>query len=262
MNKITSTFENIYDYPHYYDLVFGSDWKAEYDFLVACFERHAKRPVRRVFEPACGTGRLLGRMGKAGYEVGGNDLNPKAIDYCNRRLRRWGVEGTVEVGDMANFRLKRKVDASFNTINSFRHLSSQAAAESHLACVAASLAKGGIYVLGLHLTPTKGKPLGEESWAARRGHLTVISRLWTVEVNLRRRQERVGMTFDIYKPSGHRRLEDETIFRTYKAAQMMQLLHSVSDLELAAIYDFSYCIDEPIEIGPATEDVVFVLRKT
>ena len=65
---------NIYDYPKYYDLLFGADWKAEYDFLGACFEKHAKRPVRRLFEPACGTG-AVGRFAKAGYEVSGNDLN-------------------------------------------------------------------------------------------------------------------------------------------------------------------------------------------
>ncbi len=64
-----------------------------------------------------------------------------------------------------------------------------------------------------------------------------------------------------YKPSGHRRLEDETIFRTYTAAQIKRLLRSVSGLELVAVYDFAYQIDEPIEIGPETEDAVFVLRK-
>jgi hypothetical protein len=29
---------NLYDYPRYYDLVFGSDWKAEFDFLTAAFD--------------------------------------------------------------------------------------------------------------------------------------------------------------------------------------------------------------------------------
>ena len=30
---------NLYDFPKYYDLVYGSDWKAEVDFLEACFDR-------------------------------------------------------------------------------------------------------------------------------------------------------------------------------------------------------------------------------
>ena len=54
---------NLYDYPKYYDLVFGSDWKAEFDFLTGVFAEHAdlgrRRGVRRLLEPACGPGRLL-----------------------------------------------------------------------------------------------------------------------------------------------------------------------------------------------------------
>ncbi len=80
--------QDIYDYPQYYDLVYGSDWKAEFDFLLNCFERYATPHVRRVFEPACGTGRLLIKLAPAGYEVSGNDLNAKSIRYCNRRLER------------------------------------------------------------------------------------------------------------------------------------------------------------------------------
>ena len=41
-----------YDYPRYYDLVYGSDWKAERDFLVAMFQKHMGHPVKTVFEPA------------------------------------------------------------------------------------------------------------------------------------------------------------------------------------------------------------------
>lgn len=86
-NDVTAS---VYDYPKYYDLLFGSDWKAEYDFLLQCFEKHGTKQVRRVFEPACGTGRLLIKLAQAGYEVAGNDLNPKAIEFCNARLARNG----------------------------------------------------------------------------------------------------------------------------------------------------------------------------
>jgi len=159
---------SIYDYPAYYDLVFGSDWKAEFDFFQACFRKHAARSVRRLFEPACGTGRLLIRFAKAGYDVCGLDLNPKAVDYCNRRFVRNGFEPPVFVGDMTDFRLPRRVDAAFNPINSFRELQTEGQAERHLQCMARCLAKGGLYLLGMHLTPTAGPRCEEESWSARR----------------------------------------------------------------------------------------------
>lgn len=36
---------SIYDYPKYYDLLFGSDVAAEFRFLKDCFAKHAKCEV-------------------------------------------------------------------------------------------------------------------------------------------------------------------------------------------------------------------------
>jgi SAM-dependent methyltransferase len=252
---------NLYDYPKYYDLVFGSDWKAEFEFLRACFARYADRPVRRVFEPACGTGRLMYRLAEDGYHTAGNDLNRAAVRFCNARLERRGHPPAAEVGDMSDFQVEAPFDAAHCLINSFRHLPTEAAAQAHLQCVARALEPGGLYLLGLHLIPSAGEPIGEESWVARRGNLTVLSRLWSQGVDLRARQERVGMSFDVYTPTRTFRLEGESNFRTYTADQMESLLARIKTLELVATHDFSYDIQHPIRIVPSTEDVVYVLRK-
>lgn len=252
---------NLYDYPKYYDLVYGSDWRAEFDFLRACFEKHAAIPVRRVFEPACGTGRLLVKLAGAGYDVSGLDLNPQAVEYCNRRLERNGFAPTAVVGDMADFRWKRRVDATFNMINSFRHLATEEQAQNHLRCVARALRTGGLYVLGLHLTPTTVEPMQEESWSARRGNLAVLSKLWVVRCDRRRRRESVETSFDVYTPTRQFRIVDRIDFRTYSSRQLAALLEKVGEFEITAVYDFGYDIHHPIEIGPESEDVVYVLRK-
>ncbi len=252
---------NLYDYPRYYELIFGSDWKAEFDFLLACFEWFSPRPVQRVFEPACGTGRLLYRLAQRGYEVAGNDLNPKAVAYCNRRFERHGLLPAATVGDMCDFRVKRKYDAAFNLINSFRHLPSEDHARRHLQCVANCLRNGGIYLLGLHLTP-KGRPLcTEESWSARRGHLAVTSHMQSLGLDRRARKERVKMTFDVYTPTRHIQLADEMDFRIYTAEQFQQLLRDVGRFEVLETYDFTYDIDSPQPVNDKTEDVVFILQK-
>jgi len=253
--------ESLYDYPVYYDVVFGSDWRAEYKFLEQVFAKHGRRNTRSLFEPACGTGRLLVPFAKAGYRVAGNDLNERAVAYCNARLERRGLKPTAVVGDMADFELKKPVDAAFNTINSFRHLASEAQAESHLRCIAAALKPGGIYVLGLHLTPTRGEPINEESWSARRGHLAVNSRMWTVERDTRKRMERVIMQFDIYTPRRQFRLSEDICFRMYTAPQFRKLLERAAVFEVAETYDFAYDLDAPVPVDAETEDVVWVLRK-
>ncbi len=252
---------DIYDYPKYYDVLFGSDWKAEFDFLEDCFEKHTPRVVRRLFEPACGTGRLLIKFAQAGYEVAGNDLNPKAVDYCNKRLKRYGFPETTTIDDMSDFRLRRKADAAFNTINSFRHLPSETAAENHFKCMADALAKGGIYVLGLHLTP-KGPPTTEEEcWTAQRGHLSLASRLWSIKVDKKNRREKVGMTIDIYTPTRQFRLADELFFRTYTAKQFQDLIDRTGVFDVQATYDFAYNMKHQIKVTHKTEDVVYVLRR-
>lgn len=255
------TSQNIYDYPRYYDLVFGSDWKAEFDFLTACFEEYVKGGAQRLFEPACGTGRLVYRLAKAGYDVGGLDLNPRAIAFCNERLRKHGLPETTFVADMTDFQLKRKVDAAFNTINSFRHLLTEKQATNHLKCIAAALRKGGIYVLGFHLTPSVGDTTDEESWSARRGQLCVNTHMQTTSRDLVAREERCAMTFDVYTPTGHQRLEDEIVFRIYTRKHVEQLLRRVPELELIAVHDFAYDLDYETEIDDRTEDIVLILRK-
>jgi SAM-dependent methyltransferase len=252
---------NLYDYPRYYDLVFGSDWKAEFDFLRRVFDKFGGGRVRRVFEPACGTGRLLFRLALAGYQASGLDLNPRAVEYCNQRLTKHRKPAAVFVGDMADFELPKPVDAAFNMINSFRHLLTEEQARDHLRCIAAALRPGGIYALGLHLTPTEGTPLEEERWSARRGHLGINTYLKTFDLDLRKRTERCQMRMDVYTPRQNFQIVDELVFRTYTRKQLSRLLSSVPELELAAVFDFTYRISEPIEIGDDTQDVVLVLRK-
>lgn len=252
---------NIYDYPRYYDLVFGSDWKAEFDFLTSCFERYATGQVQRLFEPACGTGRLLYRFAKEGYDVSGLDLNPHAVEFCNARLARHGFPPSAFVADMSDFQLRRKADAAFNTINSFRHLLTEQAATNHLRCVAAALRKGGIYILGFHLTPLVGPATDDEAWSARRGQLCVNTRMWVTGRDLRKREERCAMTFDVYTPSGHQRLEDEIVFRMYTRKHLEQLLKRVPELRLDAVHDFAYELDRETVINDETEDIVLILRK-
>ncbi|MEM9353550.1 MAG: class I SAM-dependent methyltransferase [Planctomycetota bacterium] len=242
--------------------MYGSDWKAELDFLQDCFDKYADGQVGTVFEPACGTGRLLFRLAGLGFDVGGLDLNPAMVDYCNARLEKHGRPGRVTLGDMTDFRVQRPYEAAFNLINSFRHLTTEKAAIDHLRCVARALHPGGLYVLGLHLTPLDIEPLQEESWPARRGNLAVLSRLWIVSADYQRRYEEVGMSYDVYTPTKQFRIEGRSRFRTYTAAQFEKTLKSAGVFEVVATHDFGYDAGEDIEIQGETEDIVYVLRAT
>jgi len=253
--------ESIYDHPKYYDLVFGADCAAERKFILGCAERYLNRPAKRFFEPACGTGRLLFALARAGHDVQGLDLNAKAIDFCNARFARHEMPYRACVADMSDFRLKRKADIAFNTINSFRHLDSEAAARAHLDAMAAAVRPGGLYLLGVHLTPTDVAPSEGESWSARRGHLTVNTHMWTRSRDSKNRVERFGIRFDIHRPSGSFRIEDELVLRSYSAKQMKRLLNFNGCWQQVATFDFGYDLDEPLAVDATSEDVVYVLKR-
>ncbi|MCA9059811.1 MAG: class I SAM-dependent methyltransferase [Planctomycetaceae bacterium] len=252
---------SIYDFPRYYDLLFGSDWKAEFTFMEACFAKHAGRKVKRIFEPACGTGRLLIKLADAGYEVAGNDLNPKAVKYCNQRLRRKGFAESTFVGDMADFTVRKKFDAAFNMINTFRHLPTEALAEAHLRCMANCLNKGGLYLLGLHLEPTACARMEDEAWTARRGNLVVNSYMWSKGIDRKTRLEHLGLQVDVYTPTETIRIMDHMEYRTYRKAQFQSLLDKIPQLRLEETYDFAYDINKPHKVTTSSQDVVYVLKK-
>ncbi len=253
--------ESIYDHPKYYDLVFGADCAAEVKFITGCGTKHCTGKTKRMFEPACGTGRLLYALSKRGFDVAGLDLNPNAVEFCNARFRKHGLDEPAFVADMADFRVKRPYDIAFNTINSFRHLSSETAARNHLRCMGEAVRVGGLYLLGVHLTPTDVPPSETESWSARRGHLAINTHMWTNSRDKKTRVERFGIRFDVHSPSRSFRIMDELVLRSYTPKQMDRLIHSSECWEVIETYDFCYRLGEPIEVDATTEDVVYVMRR-
>lgn len=219
------------------------------------------RLPKLMFEPACGTGRLLHALAKRDYEVAGLDLNSKAVEFCNARFRKQGLSEPAFVADMSDFTVKRKYDIAFNTINSFRHLSSEVSARAHLVCMGKAVRVGGLYLLGVHLTPTDVPPSETESWSARRGHLSINTHMWFKHRDSRRRVERFGIQFDIHQPTKSFRILDELVLRSYTPAQMNRLIKSSECWETVATYDFGYDLDDPVDVDGASEDVVYVLRR-
>lgn len=259
--KLPVLDESIYDHPKYYDLVFGADCAAEIKFILGCGKSHMSGKVKRLFEPACGTGRLIQSFAKKGFEVSGLDLNPHAVDFCNARFRRHGLPESAFVADMSDFAVKRKSDIAFNTINSFRHLDSEKAARSHLVCMGNAVRKGGLYLLGVHLTPTDVAPSETESWSATRGHLSINTHMWTVGRDVKNRVERFGIYFDVHRPSESFRIVDELVLRSYTPKQMNTLIAASGCWDVIETYDFAYQLDDPIEVDTTTEDVVYVMRR-
>jgi SAM-dependent methyltransferase len=162
-----------YSAPRLYEIAFDMNRKGEVDFLVHCFKRYARRPVRRVLDIACGTGPHLARLADRGYAMAGLDLSAANIDFLRERLAGKGQRAELVVGDMTDFRLRRPVDAAICMQDSQGHLLTNDQLVAHLRSVARSLSKGGLYVFDRYMASSWTDPARRWSWSRRRGRLIV-----------------------------------------------------------------------------------------
>jgi SAM-dependent methyltransferase len=252
---------NWYDYPQFYDIAFRDETRQEADFLEAACRKYCRFPVRRLLEPACGSGRLVVEMAARGYRIAGFDLSRPSLDYLRRRLKRRGLRAVGFCADMADFRLARPVDAAFSTFDGFRHLLSEELALRHLQCVATSLRPGGIYILGFHLLPPDALDECTERWTARHAGTQVTVTLRVLSTDRRRRVETLRVSLLVRSARRELRLRHTFGFRMYTAAQFRRLLAKVPCMELCDVYDFWYDIDQPLTLTNELSDAVFVLRR-
>ncbi|MCL2744790.1 MAG: class I SAM-dependent methyltransferase [Planctomycetaceae bacterium] len=266
--------DSIYNHPVLYDVLFSVSCSAEMNFLLEMLNKHCRsiietkkrknRPVS-FLEPACGTGRLLWRLKKLGFDAAGLDLNPHAVDYCNKRLRRHGFASAAVIGDMADFSLatfsRRKslpFDLAFNFVSSFLHLTEEKDAVSHLHHVADCLTKDGLYILGIHLLPKGRSHCHEEHWHVRHGNLTLQSVLKRKSLDEKKRLETVEFKINAYTPKIKYAVCDTFPLRTYSLPQIMRQFTDVNRFEILETFDFN--LDCNV-LSDETEDVVFVLKK-
>jgi len=252
-----------YDTPRYYDMVFEEDTDLEADFLEVMVERHAtcgRRARPRVYEPACGSGRLLVAMARRGWSVTGADLSRPMLDHARGRLADEGQRGVLACGDMSTYAPRGRFELAHCGVSTFKYLLTEDAARSHLERVADALLPGGVYVLGFHLTDYARTTRSRERWVALEDGTRVVCTISGWPADRRRRTEPVRSRLVVTEGGEERRFETSWEFRTYDARQVRRLLRSVPALEHVATYDFRYDPDEPCDFGVDQVDTVLVLR--
>jgi SAM-dependent methyltransferase len=222
-----------YSAPRLYEIAFDMNRKVEVDFLVHCFKRYARRPVRHVLDIACGTGPHLIRLAERGFKLTGLDLSPKNVEYLGHRLRVKGLRAELRVGDMTHFRLRRPVDAAVCMQDSQGHLLTNAALLSHLRSVGRALGPGGLYVFDRYMASSWTNPARSWSWSRRRGRVIVRASFSALnEVDPVRQVFRERMTLEAIE-NGSRRMYRQTHLSRMVFPQELRTL-----IELAGGFEF------------------------
>ena len=262
---ITYAIEDWYDTPRGYDLVFDEDTPQATDFLEEVDARHGNvkgvRGPRRVFEPACGSGRLVLEFARRGWRASGSDLSQPMLDYARERLDELGLTASLSLGDMADPRPRGRFQLAHCLVSTFKYLLEERQARGNLRGVAQALHPGGLYVLGLHLTDYERTARHRERWVVERDGTRVVCNIQGWPADRRRRLERMRSRLVVWEQGDERRTETVWDFRTYDVRQLSRLLASVPELEHVATYDFRYDVDEPCILGADQEDTILVLRR-
>ena len=255
--------QNWYNLPVYYDVSFSHEMSDELAFLKAIFRKFCKASRPKLLEPACGTGRLIVPLAHSGFDCTGFDLNEYALDYLQKKLYRRKLKANIFNADMSHFNVKEKhYDAAFCTVDTFRHLLTEAEAEQHLLNVAKSLKNGAFYVLGLHLIPEKGRVRNSViRWTNRRGKLTVKTSMTMIDTDKKKRTETLKV---VLKPQSIKNNEQHTSvyqLRTYTLKQLMKLIEKTAVFSIENAYDEYYDLSKPITLNAKSQYAVLILRK-
>lgn len=137
---------------HYYDL-FYSDFTEDIQMYMG-FAQRCESPL---LELACGTGRVLLPLARAGYDMTGLDVSPVMLDIASAKVETEQLGSKVRLvqSDMREFSLGCRYNMAYVPLNSFMHLVTVEDHLSALRCIRRHLNPDGLLVIDL-FNPDQG----------------------------------------------------------------------------------------------------------
>jgi SAM-dependent methyltransferase len=130
-----------------------------YDLFYSCLTADipmylgfAQRCGSPLLELACGTGRIVLPLARAGYEVTGLDVSLAMLERARAKVEVEGLLTKVRLvqGDMRNFSLDGRYNLAYVPLNSFMHLTTVGDQLAALHCIRRHLVPGGLLVIDLY----------------------------------------------------------------------------------------------------------------
>ena len=186
--------------PLIYDLIYDGGTEDQWRTLKLLTERFEVPADGVWLEPACGSGRLLVRAAAEGIAVAGFDREPRMLDFARRRLPKESVLVEADYLDCATVLSPQRFAFAFNLVNSIRHLETDSALIGHLDQMAAVLAPGARYLVGLSLHDQQTAEVEEDVFRGSRDGVTAVEVVQSLPPEPGERKERIVSHLTIEPP--------------------------------------------------------------
>lgn len=253
-----------YDRAELYDIAFSWDTAPEIEFLRALWQQYGCDKLTRIYEPFCGTGRLIIPLAEQGYESIGVDCSATMLHCLERRVAGRDLPLMAARADVNEFRCQPPVDLAVTLIDSFRHLTTEAAAAQALRAFHASLREAGLLIIGLQIGAAPIEFDDHNVWEMERDGTLVE----TAVFSLRQSGDEPGtdllrsVLYVTYPDGRTEEIVSDDPMRTYTRASFLKLVSEQGPFECLAAYDY-YALDadQPVDDDEAGGNTVFVLRR-
>ncbi len=197
-------------------------WDYEYvntltEAEVAWYEMWARRTGGPLLSLACGTGRLLCRLARAGFDVVGIDLSDTMLSLARKNIARLPAAARRRIhlvkADTGDFDLDRRFPLTFIADNSFRELRTRKDLLRALRCIRRHLTPSGKLLITERRFDASLYPNGRRSfgWSDPRPHPEtgeLVSRRGEIHLSKDRKRIRGKFVYKITRPDGRETIEE------------------------------------------------------
>lgn len=133
-----------------------------------------------ILEPACGSGRALVPLARAGHAMSGFDPSADMLARCRARCEAEGLDAELSRQSYEAFAYDRRFAAIVLPVGSFTLIADFAAALSVLKRFHAHLEPGGLLMIDLQSLASLSKPIEDRrSWTSPSGDLLTVEGIGT-----------------------------------------------------------------------------------
>lgn len=204
--------ENIYSYPHYYEIAYSyRNTAVEVDIMEEALGKFSKIEVSRILEIACGNSPHLPELARRGYHYSGLDLSEDMLGYAQEKARTLGYDAQFYLADLVDFRIPEPQDFIYIMMGSL-YVPNTEGLLSHFSSVERALKPGGLYFLDwcVDFAPLDNT---QDSWVMRQKGITVATHYCTRLHNAAEQLYQEEITFKVQEGGRQKHLRHSGLRR-------------------------------------------------